>query len=518
MAHRSLLRGPWLPLAAILLVGAETRFMGLADRSLWFDEAFSVTLARTPFPMIVQFLRSNNDAHPPFYYALLGGWMHLFGHGEVAVRSLSALIGLLMIPVLYVFATKMVDRGVALTAAALLAGSAFAVHAAQEARMYPLLGLLALGSWYSLHLAVESGKARYWTLYAVCAALMLYTHYFGFFVVGSQVLYLGPRCWRDRRTLRDGLLAMAAVAALFSPWIPTFVAQVASGRGSPTFRPPIDIHNLTTLLALFGFGGELFGTGGYFHLSLLPPWREAVVAAPLLGVLGAGIYALRGRGAWLLVCYWAAPIAAAVAVSQRANVFYPRYFSFLTPPFALILAAGLDLLVAAVAQRTRRWAVNRPAALAACVVLLVALNAPVVNGYSSVDYSVHDWRGAAALVTAEAGPKDYLLFVPGFAKTPFEYYYRGAQERYQLTPVEVYGMVRVKKAADPAINAAWARRLAEHHPHVWIVATVPIPGSAFLRLRTLLGSDFVAGQAWDFHSVYVIALTSRLYRADAGTP
>src|SRR5436853_258789 len=125
----------------------------------------------------------------------------------------------------------------------------FVGQAAQEARMYPLLGLLALGSWVSLDLAIQSRKARHWAVYAVCGALMLYTHYFGFLVLGSQVLYLIPRWRRDRRTLRDAALALGAAAALFAPWASILVAQTMSGRGWPTFRPPVGSHVLTSLLA-----------------------------------------------------------------------------------------------------------------------------------------------------------------------------------------------------------------------------------------------------------------------------
>ncbi len=518
MQSKSVLGNVWVLLAVVFLIGVETRFVGLADRSLWFDEAFSVSLARNPVPAIVQYLRGNNDTHPPLYYALLHEWTRLFGAHEAAVRSLSALVGLLMVPLVYAFARRLVDRPTALVAAALFAGSAFAVHAAQEARMYPLLGLFALGSWFSMLRAIQSRKARDWALYAACGVLMLYTHYFAFLVLGSQVLYLVPRWRHDRRTLRDAALALGAVALLFSPWVPALLAQTTSGRGWPTFRPPADAHELATLLALFGFGGELFGTGGYFHTSLASPLTEALVTAPLLALLGAGVYALKGDRAWLLGCYWAGPILAALVASQRVNIFYPRYFSFLTPPFAVLLAAGIDVVAAALIRCARRGVESRPGALAAGAVIVLAVNAPVINGYAAGDFANYDWRSAAEMVAASAGPKDYLLFVPGFAEGPFEYYYKGSQERLRLTPVEVFRMVRVKQAADPGINKAWAHRLALGHPRVWIIATVPLPGTAYLRLRALLDGEFGAGLDWDFHSVYVIGLPSLRYRAHAATP
>src|SRR5579864_1063255 len=513
--NRSMLRKPWIPLAIVLVIAAETRFLGLGAQSLWFDEAFSVTLAKYSLTGIIGYLRGMHDTHPPLYYALLSGWISVFGSGEFATRSLSAVLGFLMVPFLYLFTRRIANRNIALAAAALLAGSAFAVHASQEDRMYVLLGFLALGSWSSLVAGAEGRKTVSWVLYVVTTALMLYTHYFGFLVLGSQVLYLAPRLWRERSILVPVLVAWGAVALLFSPWAPVLLTEVTSGRANPTFRPPANLDPIATLLGLFGFGGELFGAGGYFHVSALPAWEALLLPAPFLGLIVAGAVGLGRARAWLFLCYWAAPISATVLISNRFNIFYPRYFSFLAPPFAVLVAAGLDLVARRLARVSRVRELGQPAILAVLAIAVIAVNAPVVNGYVSEEQVKYDWRSAAALVSAQAGPEDYLLFVPGFAETPFDYYYKGSLGRYQLTPIEIYQMVRVKKRASGGINKAWARRLAEEHPHVWIVATIPLPGSAFFRLRGLLGDSFLPGLAWDFNSVYVFQLTSRVYQANA---
>src|SRR5207245_3944713 len=139
---------------------------------------------------------------------------------------------------------------------ALLAGSAFAAHAAQEARMYPLLGLLALGSWASLRLAIAQPRARFWIAYVATTALMLYTHYFGFLVLGSQALYLSPRLRRDRRTVIAAWLAQAGALVLFLPWLPAFISRVGSGRAWPPFRRSVGSSVVLDLLGLVSCGGE----------------------------------------------------------------------------------------------------------------------------------------------------------------------------------------------------------------------------------------------------------------------
>jgi mannosyltransferase len=503
----------WILAVLVLVIAAEARFLGLDARSLWFDEAFSLTMAKMPLLSMVRWI-PGNDTHPPLYYALLGGWVHLFGSSEAAVRSLSALIGFLMVPLLYAFAREMVEPHLAFVASALLAGSAFATVAAQEARMYALLGLLALASWHSLRLGLRRERAWAWALYVVSSALMLYTHYFGFLVLGSQVLYVLPLARHDRRALVTAALAMAASLALFLPWVPGFLAQATSGRPYPTFRDPVHLRGIEDLLALFAFGGQLLDTGGYFYGGAAPLWKESLLLLPFAALVAAGAYAMRGERAWCLFCYLIVPVAAALAFSVRLNFFYPRYFSFLEPPFALLLASGIGAAATRFARGTAPRPGRRLAAVAALVIVVLAANAPVVTGYES--HKEYDWRGAAAFVSHRAGPDDYLVFVPGFAHLPFEYYYKGMQKRKALTPVEEYRMVRIKTPPTPDVDKAWARRLAEAHPRLWIIATEPLPLESYLRLRALFRESFDQGHAWDFNSVYVFSLESRRYSAPGG--
>src|SRR5438445_2357340 len=96
-------RRVWLLAVIILTIAAEARFLGLTDRSLWFDEAHSVFVTQGSFLRLVA-LVAQDDTHPPLYYVLLKEWIALFGPGEIAVRSLSAVCGFLKVPLLYGFA------------------------------------------------------------------------------------------------------------------------------------------------------------------------------------------------------------------------------------------------------------------------------------------------------------------------------------------------------------------------------------------------------------------------------
>src|SRR5690348_9191411 len=80
-----------------VLAGGVLRFVTAS--SLWLDEALSVNIARLPVGDIGPWLR--HDGHPPLYYWLLHGWIELFGSGDVAVRALSGVFGLLTLPLAY---------------------------------------------------------------------------------------------------------------------------------------------------------------------------------------------------------------------------------------------------------------------------------------------------------------------------------------------------------------------------------------------------------------------------------
>ena len=102
-------RGEWLGLLALLLLAVGTRFYGLDLQSLWNDEGTSVALAQRSLSTIAE--QAAQDIHPPLYYFLLHGWIKLAGTSEAAVRSLSALLGVLVVLGTWALARTILDRG-----------------------------------------------------------------------------------------------------------------------------------------------------------------------------------------------------------------------------------------------------------------------------------------------------------------------------------------------------------------------------------------------------------------------
>ena len=136
------------------------------------------------------------------------------------------------------------------------------VYYAQEARMYTLLTFLGVLAGYALLRAtVDEGRttndasgsssfvlrlssARWWLLFVLAAAAMLYTHYFGvFLLLAYGICWLGWLIWGKSPTwpTRKALLAAfaastAAIVLLYLPWLPAtlnrYRADVSYWQGS----------------------------------------------------------------------------------------------------------------------------------------------------------------------------------------------------------------------------------------------------------------------------------------------
>lgn len=170
-----------------------------------------------------------NAEHPPLYYLTSRLWAALFGSSVAAMRSLAAVIGVLVLPSTYwlcmeLFGSELVGA----IAVALVAVSPFHVLYSQEAREYSLWTVSILVSSAALLRSLRLQSASSWGLYAVTVALGLYSHLLALLVNTSHGLYvLLCRGVRSRKNFGAYLGATAGGFLLFSPWIIVVVSSLA---------------------------------------------------------------------------------------------------------------------------------------------------------------------------------------------------------------------------------------------------------------------------------------------------
>ncbi|MFN2167749.1 MAG: glycosyltransferase family 39 protein, partial [Anaerolineae bacterium] len=294
-------------LVLILLLAFGLRFYRLGAQSLWNDEGTSVALAQRDLVSMTQ--DAARDIHPPLYYWLLGGWVRLFGTGEAAVRSLSALLGVVLVALTFTLGRLLAGRWTGLVAAFLAAVNPFQVYYAQEARMYMLLAVLTAGSMLALVLLVDRARPVLpaFVALALLEAAGLYTHYsFAFVVAALNLAYLLwlALTWRaaasrgvPARRLAHWLIAQAAVLLLYLPWLPTALRQVTAWP-SPAQSTPF-LTALATTWRWLVFGPTIETDGVIVPLVVAALLAAAGLLSLAMGWIGKGALRTRWFAAWL---------------------------------------------------------------------------------------------------------------------------------------------------------------------------------------------------------------------------
>lgn len=477
-------KGEALALVGILIAGAVLRLAFLGRNSVWFDEAVVAIVAQARWQDLLSLIRFR-DAHPPLYYLLIKVWVGLVGTGETALRFPSACFSLTSVALTYVLMRQVAPGRVSLTSALLVATAPFEIWSGQTARMYPLLEALVLGSTLVLVRGVERPRWLDWIVYAVTATLMVYTDYLAFLVLAAHGLWVAAY---ERRHLGRWLAAIVVMAILFAPWIPSFWDQAVARAPTlshiygdkPTYLKLID------LVGLFAFGGSLFGMPGRFYsYTSLTPLMQVLILLPYLAVLGVGIASLthdRRRLAFLALPL-AVPVGGMQLVSLATPMFLARWFSFLCPFYAMLVAEGAFAI-----SRTIRARQDRTVALVIAGVLLI--NLTWLNRYY-FDPAFHPfrWRAAAAAVAQEMKPDDLLLFGDEGDEIAFAYYFKGRAWTMRLLPRPVFSALQ-------GLRARYRR--------VWLIIA-PLADDDPLLNQTLsaLGASFVqANRNWTKTNAY----------------
>jgi hypothetical protein len=373
-------------LVVAVAVSVVIRF--LPRSALWLDEAQAVAIARAPIGRIPALLRQ--DGAPPLYYVLLHVWMALFGDSDAAVRSLSLVASLAAAAVLAIAARRLAGRTAALCTVVLVLANPFAIRYATEGRMYALVtlevgvGLIVVPA--VLQRGHEPLRAQRGLLagVALTTAALLYTHYWALYLLTTVVLVLlacalaAPAL---RVAVRRTLAAIAVGAALWLPWLPSFVFQ-ARHTGTPWARPA-DLKSLNDMLpTLRGFSEP-----------------DALVLSVTLIVLALGALAVartRRRSLPLAAVLVCCPLLALVGCRISHSAFTSRYTSVIFPFFVVLAAIG-----AAQLPRRARIAVLLLAAVIAVPIELDEAGTERTPGAQIAD-----------ALEASASPGDVVLFCP----------------------------------------------------------------------------------------------------------
>ena len=390
----------WSRYAGPLVAGLTVLALGLRLASLgqspFGDELYLFAIVDDHSLGDVLSLVHDTEKTPPLGFVL--GW--LFARGDDAdllVRLPSLAAGVATVPLVYAIGVRTVGRAAALFAAAWFALSPFQIFYATESRSYALVTALVALSTLSLLIAVERRRPLWWALYALAAAGAVYTHYIAVLVLIPQGVWA---LWAHRETLREQLLANAAVVVAFLPWLPSFLVQL---RNSEFEAAVIDAVAPLTASQLAEISGRALA--GHPFLSLRDLFGLLPLIAIAVTIVVAAVALVLDRPAGrrrrvpalsanlgLLGLLTVAPLAGIALYSLQPDTSFllPRNIS-VGVPYALLLFG---------------WLLTRPPPFLALALSAVALVALAVGAVSMLDPDRQrpDARDAARFIDANAPP------------------------------------------------------------------------------------------------------------------
>jgi mannosyltransferase len=424
-------------LAALVITGAVLRLFMLAHKSLWLDEAFSVTMSQHGWIDVLR-LTARTDTRPPLYYLLLKAWL-ILGEGEAQVRLLSVIFSLASIYMAYKAASALYqDAQAGLIAATILTFSAFQVWYAQEARMYAMLTFFALASAYFFIRALRDDQRRDWIGFVLTTAAALYTDSGAiWFVVTIGIFYLIYRNHFPDR-FKHWLLSNAAIGLLYLPWLPFFWKQTQQVTADFWLPPPTFKLVMGTIMDFHSFNFPVPAIS-LIYIAMIFVWAFIVPKRA---------WQLHFATLWLFV-----PLLVSLLLSLRQPIFLNRNLIAASLGYYLVIAGAI-------------WQFKSQKVILALVVPLVVMNL-ISIGYNDWKVEKESWRAAASHVAQQALSKadGLLVFMPRYAELPFHYYFK----HYDLS-IETQGYPGDELLLHPQpVQVTDISALIEGHPYVWLV-------------------------------------------------
>jgi hypothetical protein len=369
------------PLIAVLLIQAALLFPALDLLPVWSDELFTLSVVHHDVPEILK--RVQADIHPPLYYLLLHVWPGVTLAGMRAFSALWALLGTLLLDLLWTRAWRWPRR---LAALAFFGLSPCLLLYGRMARSYSMQATLAIVALWAIWRYLR-GKGPAWAVWASLVAL-LYTHYVPGLALLAAFALVG---WRRRGLWRTAALT-GAISLAYLPWLWTLAVALERWSRPISFSAS---YRLTESVWLehglkIGFGAVSLALGETFSapfLLLVP----AIAVAVWFGARRAP-----GLAALLVIAAGVGYLGVARWVSYP---FIPARLLWLLPPLALAVGATVCL--------RRRWS----CVLAALIGLSTVLSG--VHYFRQTNYLNKGYaaplREIAATLNAAAGPGDLIL-------------------------------------------------------------------------------------------------------------
>lgn len=295
------------------------KFLFIDSAPIGGDEPFSIFFSQTDFRTLLEL--SKNENNPPFFTLLLKLWTGYFGISPISVRFMPLIFSSLTAVFIYTFMRELTNIQFGLIASGIFTFSNYHIYFSHEARPYALFGLLTILALYYTLRSLKSSQRRWLVLLTITNVLLIYNHFFGFFVLMIEffMLTILPI---EKKNWRSIIKSWIITTLCYLPYLPFLLMRfMESSKGGTwlTVPKPQELYSI-----FVKFSNEPVVAG--FGLLLL------------LGGIALNRLVWKDRNFLFLIVSLFIPLIIIFLISQVIPMFLDRYFVYLGVIYILALS------------------------------------------------------------------------------------------------------------------------------------------------------------------------------------
>lgn len=451
----------------IVVFAVLLRLVGI-NQSLWLDEGAQVMMSSNP--VVYQLVGRSDDFHPPLFYVLIHFWMKI-NSAEWFLRIPSLVFAVATIIFVYRWVLKVFGEKTATIASLFLCISPFLIYYSQEVRMYTLLALLATLSMIFLW-------ENSWLGYIAVTSAMLFTHYAGFIVLATQVIWF---IFNDKKRIGVFIENCAIVLLLFIFWVPQFLKQLEAGKTLITVLPAWT--SLASLSVIKAIPVLLFK----FSLGRITVDNKVIYSLIVLGIIAFLLLLLRKYTRKLdkiriyLLFWFTVPVVLTLLVSFFSPMFQPFRLIYAIIPFYLFMAVAVNDFTN---EKIRKGLIF--------IVVSVSLSGLIMYD-TNPKFQREDWRRATNFVEFKDPAKSVVLFE--FSSPPASYSW------YTKNRVGAYGVIPGLVANQDLVSKQIVKAVSGKEDVYLFQYLQPLVDPEKIVEKWLVNNGYFLNQTYDFTGV-----------------
>ena len=427
----------YIPLI-LVLIGFFWKFIYSGTRDICIDEPFTIFHAQKSAAEIIK-MSSTWEPNPPLFMLLIHFWIKLFGISAYSVRFLPLLFNAFTILFIYLTGKRFISFWAGLVASGLFLVSDLHFIYGLTTRTYSLLSLETAASLYFFLCYAENQKNRRALAGLIISNILLvYSHYFGWFVIVPQVI-CSFFYTRNLKMFFRFMIPPFVTALAFTPMIPAVIRLFLTKSQKGTWLNPVkggeylnQLYSFLNFTDTFWLVVAVIAEGIIFTLIMvyLRKWKRSDFN-PLV-----------------LLLWWIIPYSIMFFISFKVPMFSTSYTLFNSIGLYLFIPAAISFLY------------QKDKYVEPALGLLVLLIMGVYMRILPRDFSYREVRKPVNYVKSIKNENNIVIIYPHWYDVTFAYYY----DRDIFRDTENFSMLMKTNELYNVWNLPGARQVIELNP------------------------------------------------------